>query len=69
MLSSEIINRMNGQTCSPPELYVLARDLQAFLKKQVLDGDKAGGLGQVKTKEMLHFPDKKGLLFNHTYTK
>ena len=68
MLSSEIIKRINAQTCSPSHLYVPARD-QVFLKIPFFDGDKPRDLSQVKTKEMLHFPDKKGLLFDHAYTK
>ena len=32
-------------------------------------GDRAGDLGRVKTKELLYFPQKEGLLFNYILTK
>ena len=31
--------------------------------------DRAGDLGRIKTQEILYFPQKEGLLFNHTSTK
>ena len=68
ILSSEIIKYLNVQIPSPSQLFILARD-QAFFKVQFFGGDRAGELGRVKTKEILCFPGRKGLLFNHTLTK
>ena len=62
MLSSEIINRMNVQTCSPSKLFVLARD-EAFFKIRFFGGDRTGDLDRVKKKEMLYFPEKIGVAF------
>ena len=67
-LSSEIAKRMNVHVRSSAQLFVLARD-QAFFKVQFFGGDRAGDLGRMKTKEILYFPGKKALLFNHTLTK
>ena len=67
-LSSEIAKRMNVHVRSPAQLFVLARD-QAFFKVQFFGGDRAGDLGRMKTKEILYFPGKKALHFNHTLTK
>jgi len=49
-------------------MFVLMRD-QAFLKTLFFSGDRAGDLGQVKTPEILRFPDGDGLLFNHIWGK
>ena len=68
VLSSEIAKRMNIHVRSPAQLFVLARD-QAFFKVQFFGGDRTGDLGRMKTKEILYFPGKKALLFNHTLTK
>ena len=67
-LSSEIAKRMNVHVRSSAQLFVLARD-QAFFKVQFISGGRAGDLGRIKTKEILYFPEKKVLLFNHTLTK
>jgi len=53
---------------SPKQVFVLARD-QTFLKTMFFAGDRAGDLGRVKCQEILYFPEKAGLLFNHTLTK
>ena len=49
-------------------MFVLMRD-QAFFKTLFFSGDRAGDLGQVKTPEILRFPDGDGLLFNHIWGK
>ena len=67
-LSSEIAKQMNAHVRSSAQLFVLATD-QTFFKVQFLGGDRAGDLGRMKTKEILYFPGKKALLFNHTLTK
>jgi len=59
---------MNVHVRSSAQLFVLARD-QAFFKVQFFGGDSAGDLGRMKTKEILYFPEKKALPFNHTLTK
>ena len=53
---------------SSSQLFVLTRD-QAFFKTLFFAGDRAGDLGRVKTQELLYFPRKEGLLFNHVLTK
>ena len=68
LLSSEIKKRMRMPAISPSQLFILGRD-QAFFKVQFFGGDRAADLGKTKTREMLYFPNKKGLLFNHTLTK
>jgi integrase len=60
--------RVNEPGLSPKELFVSTRD-QAFLKTLFFAGDRAGDLGKVKTQELLYFPRKEGLLFNHVLTK
>ena len=59
---------MNINVRSSAQLFVLARDQDSF-KVQFFGGDRAGDLGRMKTKEILYFPKKKALLFNHTLTK
>ena len=49
-------------------MFVHMRD-QAFFKTLFFSGDRAGDLGQVKTPEILRFPDGDGLLFNHIWGK
>ena len=68
ILSSEIIKHLKVQIPSPSQLFILARD-EAFFKVQFFGGDRAGDLGRLKTKEILCFPGREGLLFNHTLTK
>ena len=67
-ISTEIFQRLSETISSPVQLFLLARD-QAFFKTLFFAGDRAGDLGRVKTKEMLYFPQKEGLLFNHFLTK
>ena len=43
-------------------MYIIARD-QAFFKTLLF----SGVLSQVKTQEILRFPNNDGLLFNHTW--
>lgn len=49
-------------------IYILVRD-QAFFKTLLFSGDRPGDLSQVKTQEILRFPNDDGLLFNHTWGK
>lgn len=49
-------------------MFVLLRD-QAFFKTLFFSGDRPGDLSQVKTPEILRFPDNSGLLFNHVWGK
>ena len=58
---------MEGDLLSK-EIYVFARD-QAYFKTLLFAGDRAGDLGKMKSEEMLYFPNKDGLLFNHVLTK
>ena len=67
-LASYIVNRLMAGNLSSKEMFVFARD-QAFFKTLFFAGDRAGDLGKIKTEEMLYFPNKEGLLFNHVLTK
>ena len=58
---------MEGDLLSK-EIYVFARD-QAYFKSLLFARDRAGDLGKMKSEEMLSFPNKDGLLFNHVLTK
>ena len=49
-------------------MYTLSRD-QAYFKTLFFSGDRPGDLGQVRTNEILRFPNDDGLLFNHTWGK
>jgi len=53
---------------SPIEIYCILRD-QAYFKILFFSGDRPGDLGQVKSQEILRFPNNDGLLFNHTWGK
>ena len=57
-----------ARNLSSKEIYVFARD-QAYSKTLFFAGDRAGDLGKTKTEEMLYFPNKEGLLFNHVLIK
>ena len=50
------------------ERFIIARD-QAYLKTVFFSGDRPGDLGQVKTAEILRFPNDDGFLFNHIWGK
>lgn len=67
-LSQEILRRSKDTNTFPIQLYVCARD-QAFFKTQFFAGDRAGDLSWTKTRELLYFPGKEGILFNHMLTK
>ena len=67
-ISGEILKRLKRTSNSSTQLFILARD-QAFFKIQFFAGDRAGDLGRTKTIEILFFPNKEALLFNHTLTK
>ena len=49
-------------------MYILSR-YQAYFKTLFFSGDRPGDLGQVRTNEILRFPNDDGLLFNHTWKK
>ena len=67
-VAAHIGSSVNKKNVSSSQLFILTRD-QAFFKQQFFAGDRAGDLGRVKTQELLYFPRKKGLLFNHVLTK
>lgn len=50
------------------ERFIIARD-QAYFKTVFFSGDRPGDLGQVKTSEILRFPNDDGFLFNHIWGK
>ena len=49
-------------------MYILSKD-QAYFKTLFFSGDRPGDLGQVRTNEILRFPNDDGLLFIHTWGK
>ena len=67
-LSHILDKKLLSDKLSSIEMFVLMRD-QAFFKTLFFSGDRAGDLGQVKTPEILRFPDGDGLLFNHIWGK
>ena len=67
-VAAHIGSRVNRKDVSSSQLFILTRD-KAFFKTLFFAGDRAGDLGRVKTQELLYFPHKKGLLFNHVLTK
>ncbi|CAH3145974.1 unnamed protein product, partial [Pocillopora meandrina] len=48
--------------------YLLGRDL-SFFSVDFFAGDRSSDLGRTLGKELLYFPDKSGILFNHTFGK
>lgn len=67
-LSRGLNDKLASQTLSPIETYCVLRD-QAYFELLFFSGDRPGDLGQVKTEEILRFPDNDGFLFNHTWGK
>ena len=67
-VAAHIGSRVNKKDVSSSQLFILTRD-QVFFKTLFFAGDRAGDLCRVKTQELLYFPRKKGLLFNHVLTK
>ena len=67
-IAAFIGKRVNESDLSANQPFILIRD-QAFLKTLFFAGDRASDLGKVKTQELLHFPRREGLLFNHVLTK
>ena len=50
------------------QIFVLARD-RALFKAMFFAGDRAADLLEIKTSEILRFPDNSGFLFNQVRTK
>ena len=67
-LSHLIDRKLRSEDLTPIDMFVLIRD-QAFFKTLFFSGDRPGDLSQVKTPEILRFPDNSGLLFNHVWGK
>ena len=67
-IAAFIGKRVNESDLSANQPFKLIRD-QAFLKTLFFAGDRASDLGKVKTQELLHFPRREDLLFNHVLTK
>ena len=67
-LSHLIDRKLRSEDLTPIDMFVLLRD-QAFFKTLFFSGDRPGDLSQVKTPEILRFPDNSGLLFNHVWGK
>ena len=67
-LAEHIEGKLRCPGQSPLSLYILARD-QAYFKTLMFSADRPGDLGQVRTTEILRFPNDDGLLFNHTFGK
>ena len=67
-LADHIDSKLRDTSNHATIIYILARD-QAFFKALLFSGDRPGDLSQVKTQEILRFPNNDGLLFNHTWGK
>lgn len=52
----------------PLQTYIVLRDL-AYFQTLFFSGDRPGDLANVRTNEILRFPNDDGLLFNHTWGK
>ena len=70
----EVISRhihqklMKWSLLTPSQIFVLARD-QAVFKALFFSSDRAADLLQLKTCDILRFPDNSGFLLNHVWTK
>ena len=64
---AEHLQRSLGNAKSNIGRFIVARD-QAYFKTAFFSGDRPGDLGQVKTQEILRFPND-GFLFNHIWGK
>ena len=67
-ISQFIVSSMRKLDNSPIDLYLLGRDL-CFFSVDFFAGDRSSDLGRTLGKEFLYFPDKLGILFNHTFGK
>ena len=67
-ISQFIVSNMRKLDNSPIDLYLLGRDL-CFFSVDFFAGDRSSDLGRTLGKELLYFPDKSGILFNHTFGK
>ena len=67
-ISQFIVGSMRKLDNSPIDLYLLGRDL-CFFSVDFFAGDRSSDLGRTLGKELLYFPDKSGILFNHTFGK
>ena len=67
-ISQFIVSSMRKLDNSPIDLYLLGRDL-CFFSVDFFAGDRSLDLGRTLGKELLYFPDKSGILFNHTFGK
>ena len=59
---------MHEHTCLFFSKAICSGKRSSLFKVKFFGGDRAGDLGGMKTKEILYFPEKKTLLFNHTLT-
>ena len=65
---AEHLQRSLGNAKSNIERFIAARD-QVYFKTAFFSGDRSVDLGQVKTPEILRFPNDDGYLLNHTWGK
>ena len=69
VISRHIETRLlQSSSLEPSQIFVLARD-QALFKALFFAGDRAADLLQLKTGDILRFPDNSGFLLNHIWTK
>lgn len=67
-LSNHIDNKLRSSDLTFLDRFIHMRD-QAFFKTLMFGGDRGGDLGQIKTREIIRFPNNDGLLFNHIWGK
>ena len=69
VISRHIETRLlQSSSLEPSQIFVLARD-QMLVKALFFAGDRAADLLQLKTGDILRFPDNSGFLLNHIWTK
>jgi hypothetical protein len=67
-LAKHMLGLLQQQGLGAISLYVVSRDL-CFFTLVFFSGDRASDLGRALAREALFFPDKSGILFNHTFGK
>ena len=59
---------LQSSSLEPSQIFLLARD-QALFRQLFFAGDRAADLLQLKSGDILCFPDNSGFLLNHIWTK
>ena len=65
-LSRFLENKLESDALRHKDIFIIGRDL-AYFKLLFFSGDRGGDLGQLKSPEIIRFPDDTGFLFNHIW--